>query len=118
MCVPLDLEHQQSPYFDNFQQVEQAYINAITTNKFYGPSVLKTCFNQAMAISNERGNKDFIVAIIITDGNTDDIKGDCEALVEASKQPICFVGVGVTKSINYDTMNKFDDLKLRKFDNF
>ena len=21
-CVPLDLEHQQSPYFDNFQQVE------------------------------------------------------------------------------------------------
>lgn len=71
-----------------------------------------------MALSNERDNKDFIVAIIITDGNTDDIKGDCEVLVEASKQPICFVGVGVTKDINYDMMKKFDDLKSRKFDNF
>lgn len=71
-----------------------------------------------MAFSNERDNKDFIVAIIITDGNTDDIKGDCEMLVEASKQPICFVGVGVTQNINYEMMNKFDDLKLRKFDNF
>ena len=79
---------------------------------------MRHCFNQAMQISMERENKDLIVAIIITDGQTDDIKSDCEALVEASKCPICFVGVGVSRNMNYSIMEKFDDLKLRKFDNF
>lgn len=54
--------------------------------------------------------------VIVTDGNVSDMARDKQAVIEAANYPIsiCVVGVGDGP---FDTMEQFDRLRGRRFDN-
>ncbi|CAL5985345.1 Copine_I [Hexamita inflata] len=116
-CLPLCAPANSNAQFENFDALTAGYCSAVQTVKLYGPTQLAPVIQQAIKVSAETNHKELLLCVIITDGDSDDILFDAQALVEASKYPICFVGVGVGNG-PFTDLEKFDDLKDRKFDNF
>ncbi|CAL6007250.1 Copine_I [Hexamita inflata] len=116
-CLPLCAPANQNAQFEGFDALTAGYLQAVQTVKLYGPTQLAPVIQQAIKVSAETNHQELLLCVIITDGDSDDIMFDAQALVEASKYPICFVGVGVGNG-PFTDLEKFDDLKDRKFDNF
>ncbi|CAL6053048.1 Copine_I [Hexamita inflata] len=115
-CLPL-CHPNPNALFEGFDALQAGYVHAVQTVKLFGPTQLAPVIQQAIKVSAESNHKELLLCVIITDGDSEDIMLDAQALVAASKYPICFVGVGLGKG-PFTDLEKFDDLKDRKFDNF
>ena len=116
-CVPLCAPQNPNPNFEGFDALMAGYAEAVQSVEMYGPTQLTPVFQKAVQVSAETGHQELLVCVILTDGDVEDIKLDRETLVMASQYPICFVGVGIGNG-DFKDLEPFDDLKLRKFDNF
>jgi len=115
--VPLLHPQTTDPHFRGFEGVSQAYRQAVSMVTLSGPTTLAPIIRQAIEVSKAYG-KQFVILLVLTDGDMSDPKEDIEAIIEASNYPIAISVVGIGDG-PFDTMEKFDDrIKGRKFDNF
>ncbi|CAL6040159.1 Copine_I [Hexamita inflata] len=97
----------------SIDEVIRAYDKAVKSVELSGPTSYQPMFQEAMKISNQQ----MTLLIILTDGDIQNKQRDMQALIELSKFPIacCAIGFGDGP---FNTMEEFDDMIGRKFDNF
>ena len=115
--VPLLHPQTMDPHFHGFEGVSQAYRQAVSLVTMSGPTTLAPIIRQAIEVSKSYG-KQFVILLVLTDGDMSDAERDAQAIIEASEYPIAISVVGLGDG-PFDTMERFDDrIKGRKFDNF
>jgi len=97
-------------------EVLSLYRHHAATVKMSGPTSFAPAIREALRIIQLHGG--YHVLIIVADGQVTDEQETTEAIVEASKQPLSIVVVGVGDG-PWACMEEFDDhLPSREFDNF
>lgn len=115
--LPLLYPDQEDPHFQGFDSVKKAYEYIAPQIDTSGPTTFAPMIRQAIEISKGCNNQ-YIILLILTDGDVSDMAEDMKALREASNYPLSIVAVGLGDG-PFDKMHAFDDeVSGRKFDNF
>lgn len=116
--LPLLYPKNEDPHFAGINSVAAAYREALSFVQLSGPTTFAPLIQQAIAVSKAYNNKQYVLLLILTDGDVSDIKRDTQAIVDASQYPISISAVGLGDG-PFKTMEHFDDnIKGRRFDNF
>ena len=115
--LPLLYPDQEDPHFEGFDAVKKAYEHIAPQIEMSGPTTFAPMIRQAIEISKECCNQ-YMILVLLTDGDVSDMDADMKALQEASNYPLSVVAVGLGDG-PFDKMRVFDDdIRGRKFDNF
>ncbi len=115
--LPLLYPDQEDPHFEGFDAVKKAYEYIAPQIEMSGPTTFAPMIKQAIEISKECCNQ-YMILVLLTDGDVSDMDADVKALQEASNYPLSVVAVGLGDG-PFDKMRVFDDdIRGRKFDNF
>ncbi|ESU34828.1 Phospholipid-binding Copine Family Protein [Giardia duodenalis] len=115
--LPLLYPDQEDPHFEGFDAVKKAYEHIAPQIEMSGPTTFAPMIRQAIEISRE-SNGQYMILVLLTDGDVSDMVEDMKALQEASNYPLSIVAVGLGDG-PFDKMHIFDDdVRGRKFDNF
>lgn len=118
--LPLDHTDDQSNMqyarsYDGMDNVIAVYRRAVSNARYSGPTSFTPIFKAAMAL--QQSLNQYLIVIIVTDGDSVSPMKDELSLIEASHQPISFVAIDLGQKSAI--MQRFDDvITQRLFDNF
>lgn len=91
------LNFSNNPEVGSIEEMMSTYVNAVKNVRLYGPTNFAPLINFAISLSMQKGNRSYIVLLIITDGLITDFQETKDAIVEASNYPISIIIIGVGK---------------------
>jgi copine 5/8/9 len=114
-CFPLSLQNDQLEV-DGLDGLLKSYKEALRGVTLSGPSKLSSIIKTTMKTASEpvtAKNQYYIILLILTDGEIEDMKESIDAIIEASKLPMSIIIVGIGDG-NFANMHKLDsdDKKL------
>ena len=115
--LPLMYSGKEDPHFEGFDGVWETYKRLASQIEMSGPTTFAPMIRQAIEISKECGNQ-YMILILLTDGDVTDMDADMKALQEASNYPVSIVAVGLGDG-PFKRMHILEDsISGRKFSNF
>ncbi|ESU40773.1 Phospholipid-binding Copine Family Protein [Giardia duodenalis] len=108
---------QEDPHFCGFDAVRKAYEHIAPQIEMSGPTTFAPMIKQAIEICKESDNQ-YIILLLLTDGDVSDMDADMKALQEASNNPVSVVAVGLGDGPFKRMRILEDSISGRKFSNF
>lgn len=115
--LPLMYPDQEDPHFCGFDAVRKAYEHIAPQIEMSGPTTFAPMIKQAIEISKGTNNQ-YIILLLLTDGDVSDMDADMKALQEASNYPLSVVAVGLGDGPFKRMRILEDNISGRKFSNF
>ena len=106
----------EDPHFQGFDAVKKEYEYIAPQIEMSGPTTFAPMICQAIEISKETGNQ-YMILILLTDGDVTDMDADMKALQEVSNYPLSVVAVGLGDGPFKRMRILEDNISGRKFSN-
>ena len=107
----------EDPHFEGFDTVKKGYEHIAPQIEMSGPTTFTPMIRQAIEISKECGNQ-YMVLVLLTDGDVTDMDADMKALQDASNYPVSIVVIGLGDGPFKRMRILKDNISGRKFSNF
>ena len=115
--LPLMYPDREDPHFEGFDAVKKAYEHIAPQIEMSGPTTFAPMIRQAIEISKECGNQ-YMILVLLTDGDVTDMDADMKALQEASNYPLSVVAIGLGDGPFKRMRILEDNISGRRFSNF
>ncbi|CAD8209885.1 unnamed protein product [Paramecium octaurelia] len=99
------------PEVNGLDGIIECYKNQLHKLKFDGPTYLHPVLNKAMQMAQQRknqGSEDYIVLLILTDGQTDDMLESIDDIIASSYLPLSIIIIGIGDA-NFKNMMILDN---------
>ncbi|XP_075259122.1 copine-8-like isoform X3 [Convolutriloba macropyga] len=102
-----------NPYVAGLDGILNAYHSCIQSIQLYGPTNFAPIINKVANQAREvRPGEDYVILLIITDGEITDMENTKHAIVQAASLPLSIIIVGVGNA-SFDAMNELDGDDVR-----
>ena len=115
--LPLMYPDREDPHFEGFDTVRKAYEHIAPQIEMSGPTTFAPMICQAIEVSKDCGNQ-YMVLVLLTDGDVTDMDADMKALQDASNYPVSIVVIGLGDGPFKRMRILKDNISGRKFSNF
>lgn len=98
--------------------IVQAYRSTISHLTFDGPTYLHPVISEAMKqarVCKEEGSHNYLILVILTDGETHDLKASIDDIVASSHLPLSIIIIGIGDA-DFENMVILDNDELKMVD--